>query len=143
MDSASSPQRKGNGGVVLVIVLVGAWLIYAFSNTPSGKQAFSQVAAAVQPPVQVRLTPFMVFQGFYVHISNTSGVETLYGVNVTYTGASGNSVTQAVGTLKPNETKTLDPSQAKWTVEKHERISVSVTGNFVPKVVETNQLINN
>jgi hypothetical protein len=143
----NSQKRKGEGdsggcGCVVVVLTIGAILVFAFSQSPEGKQAFKQAAAAVQPPVQVSLTPFLVFNGYYVNVTNTSSSTTLTGVTVKYTGASGNSKTQTIGMLKPGETKTLDPSDVRWTVEKHETISVSADGNFVPKVLETNILIN-
>ncbi len=102
-------------------------------------QATKKAVAATQPPVQVSLSSFLIFDGYYVNILNTSDSMTITGVTVTYTGASGNSVTQSVGTLSPRESKTLDPSNI-WTVEKHETITVSASG-YVPKTLETNILI--
>jgi hypothetical protein len=133
-------RGEGNGGVIVVILIVGGIILWC-SNTPDGKKAFMQAVAAVQPPVQISLTPFLVFNGYYVNITNTSSGTTLNGVTVTYTGASGNSMTQALGTLRPGETRTLDPTAVRWTVEQHQTISVSASGMYVPKVLETNVLI--
>jgi len=137
-------RRRGEGevGCFIVLLVVGAIILFLVSKTPQGQQAFKQAAAAVQPPVQVRLTPFLVFKGYYVVVTNTSSSTTLTGVTVTYTGASGNSRSQTIGTLNPGETKELDPSDVKWTVEKQETISVSAAGNYIPKVLETNVLID-
>jgi hypothetical protein len=61
-------------------------------------------------------------------------------VTVTYTGASGNTRTQAVGALGPGETNTLDPLDVGWTVEKQETITVEADGDYIAKVLETNGL---
>ena len=137
-----SRRGEGKAGIIIAVLIVGAILLWMFSKTPEGEHAFKQVATAVQPPVQVTLTPFIILSGYYVNVTNTSSSSTLSSVTVTYTGASGNSKTQTVGTLKPGETQTVDPSSVGWTVEKQEVISVSASGNFVPKVLKTNVLID-
>jgi hypothetical protein len=102
--------------------------------------AAQRAIAATQPPVEVTLTPFLVFNGYYVNIINMSPSATITGVQVTYTSASGNSVTQDVGTLQPRQAVVLDPSTINWTVVKNESISVSAS-NYVPKTLSTNVLI--
>ncbi len=104
------------------------------------KHTANAVATKTQPPVQVTTTPFLILKGCYVNVSNTSATTTLTGVEVTYTGPSGNTKSQMIGTLKPNETKTLDPSDVRWTVEKHETITVAAD-NYLSKTLDTNILI--
>ncbi|MBM4070262.1 MAG: hypothetical protein FJ271_15100 [Planctomycetes bacterium] len=137
-----SRRGEGNGGLIAVVLIVGGLIWWWGSNTQEGKQAFKQTVAAVQPPVQVSLTPYLIFNGYYVNVTNTSSHISLTDVTVTYTDATGNSVMQRVGSLRPGETKTLDPSDARWTVERHETISVAANGLYVPKALDTNVLIH-
>jgi hypothetical protein len=60
---------------------------------------------------------------------------------VTYIGERGNTRTQAIGALRPGETNTLDPSDVGWMVEKNETITVEADGAYIPKVLETNALL--
>jgi hypothetical protein len=139
---SDTPTGNSNGcGCLVFLIIVGGIICFA-SQSPEGKLAFRQAVAVVQPPVQVTLSPFLIFDGYYVEVKNTSTSSALANVTVTYRDANGNTKSQSVGPLKPGETKTLDPSVVNWTVAKHETISVSTNGNYVPKVLETNALIH-
>jgi hypothetical protein len=103
------------------------------------KRAGGSILHATQPPVELSLTPFTFFSGYYVNIRNTSE-KALTDVTVTYTSVSGTSVSQQIGALAPHQSVTLDPSDIKWRVVKNEQITVSASG-CVPKVLATNSLI--
>lgn len=94
----------------------------------------------VQVPVSVQLTPFLIFDGYYVQLGNMSD-EALTDVFLTYYDAQGNSRTQQVGRIGPNETVLIDPSEVNWRVVKHEEIAIHAKGH-VRRVVETNVLID-
>ena len=104
------------------------------------EQAANKAIASVQPPVEVTLTPFFIFKGYYVNVLNTSDSKTITGVKVTYTSASGTSVSQKIGTLSPKQHVTLDPSEINWQVVPHETITISAT-KHMDKTVATNSLI--
>ena len=104
------------------------------------EEATKKAIAATQPPVQVSLTPYLIFDGYYVNVLNTSDTQSIGRVTLTYTSASGNSVSQDLGTLSPGQSKTLDPSNVNWRVVKHETISVSASSH-IPKTLKTNVLI--
>jgi hypothetical protein len=129
----------GCGGAALLII--GGIALFAICNSQEGKKLGQDVISKTQPPVQVSLTRYLIFKGYYVNVTNTSTSTTVNGVVVTYTGTSGNSKAQILGTLRPGETKTLSPSDVQWRVEKHESISVSADG-YITKTLNTNTLID-
>jgi hypothetical protein len=133
-------SESGCGCSVLAIVLLAAIALFALSQLPEGQQLLKQAVSGSQPPVEISLSEFLVFNGYYVHVRNVSKSTTLRGVRVVYTSASGNSVTQTIGELKPQAIKVLDPSDVRWQVAKHEWVMVSADG-FLPKTLETNVLI--
>jgi len=65
------------GGVLLVI---GGIIVLSLFNSPEGKKLVS----ATQPPVQVSLTPYMIFDGYYVNVLNTSNSTFIQNVVVTW-----------------------------------------------------------
>ena len=131
--------RKGetSGWVIAALVVIGGIVLYSFYHSQEGQKLLTKA----QPPVQVTLTPFLIFDGYYVNIMNTSTDTTIYDVVVTYTGASGNTKTQTIKMIQPGKTETLDPSDVDWKVVRHESISVSARG-YLNKTLETNILID-
>jgi len=95
---------------------------------------------ATQPPVEASLAPFPDFKGYYVKLLNTSDSATISGIKVTYTSASGDSVTYDFGMLPAGQSVTLDPSDVNWTVERGQTISVSASG-YLSKSLDTDVLI--
>ena len=79
------------------------------------------------PPVMVVLQPFLISDGYYVIIQNTSSSEPV-SVTVTYTDAVGTSTTQQSGTINPGSVAKLDPSDISWRVAAGGTITVSTDG---------------
>ena len=122
-------------------LLISFVAIFAFFSCGCDKAQIQTYISKTQPPVQITLTSYAIFKGYYVNVMNTSSNTTIDGVVVTYTGLGGATKTQTIGTLKPNESKTLDPSEVDWTVVTHESISVSANG-YLAKTLETGDLID-
>ena len=99
-----------------------------------------EIAATLHPPVQVRLTPYLIANGYYVEVVNMSEHQTLYNVTVTYRWQ-GLSLDQTVGTIAPRTAKTIDPWDANYRVQKNEQIQVSADG-YISKTIDTNTLID-
>jgi hypothetical protein len=98
------------------------------------------IASKTQAPIYPSLTPFLIFNGYYVNLNNTSD-SALTGVYITYYDSQGNTVTQQVGSIGPKESVSVDPSEVNWRVTKHEKIAVHADG-YLRRVVETNVLID-
>ena len=119
---------------------IGSAAICLALGCEEAKRVGNQTIAAVQPSVQVSLSPFLILRGYYVNVANTSDSSSLTNVTVTYTGSSGNSKTQTIGVLKPLQSVIVDPSDVGWTIERHETISVSASG-CISKTLQTDILI--
>jgi hypothetical protein len=125
---------------VLVFLVLGGFL-YLTIFRGGGGGPIGQLITEVQPPVEISLTRYLVFNGYYVNVFNASRTATITGVIVTYTSASGNTRTQTFGTIRPGETETRDPADVDWIIEKHESIGVSAQSYFT-KTLETDILID-
>jgi len=44
--------------------------------------ALKKAVSATQPPVEVSLTPFLIFDGYYVNVRNTSGSTSMSSVTL-------------------------------------------------------------
>jgi len=78
-------------------------------------------------PLSVSLTRFAFFPGYYVNVYNGS-TASINGVTITYTDVNRKTKDQSIGVVGPNETKQMDPSQVRWTVEAGETITLSAVG---------------
>lgn len=135
-------RRQGNTiGFVLIILVALVVLLLLSTQSPEGRHVIKKAAAAIQPPVRVSLQPFAWLKGHYLFVGNTSSTVTLTDLNVTYTDVGGNSVTQKIPSLKPNESVMLDPSLVNWRIIQNETITISAGAPYIPKVFETNTLI--
>jgi len=119
------PKIKGLGVCLVMIFLSGC----------------AEIANKTEPPVRVNLVSFLVSKGYYVVITNTHETVILENVSIEYTDGNGKTSTQTVGTIRPKEAKSLDPSDIKWRVERNEKISIKA-GGYLTKTINVNSLLD-
>lgn len=96
--------------------------------------------ACAQPPVVVKLEPYLFSEGFYVHVINCSADTNLDGVSVRYIDVQGKSREQPVGSLMAKARQRIDPHAVNWRVEKGETIAVGANG-FVERLFNTSLMV--
>ncbi len=88
-----------------------------------------------EPTVIIRLKPYLIQSGFYVHVYNYSKDTDLEDVKVTYHDAKGDPRQQKIGTLKAQGMIVLDPHDVHWRVERKESITITAKGRIGKKIV--------
>ena len=101
----------------------------------------AEIVSKTEPPVRINLVSFLFSQGYYVVLTNTHETVILEGISLEYTDVNGTTRTQTVGVIRPKESKSMDPSDAHWRIERGEKITIRANG-YLSKTINVNSLLD-